>query len=112
MKKIANDKEKVSGDTGKFVWRKMKYVLDQNSGYVTISWISRILTGESFNTSHIEELTASDLVHSKYTPVVSADVETSFSKYNNVLSDNRRSHTFENLLMLTVIYCNSEWCKT
>jgi hypothetical protein len=95
-------------DIGKMVSRKMKSVLDKNSGYETLCSISRILTGESFSTLNIEELTASDLVHFKYAPIVSADVERSFSKYKNVLSDNRRSLTFENLRMLTVIYSNSQ----
>ena len=109
VKKIASDLEKVSGDIGKMVSRKMKSVLDKNSGYETLCSISRILSGESFSAFSIEEeLTASDLVHFKYAPIVSADVERSFSKYKNVLSDNRRSLTFENLRMLTVIYCNSE----
>jgi hypothetical protein len=40
---------------------------------------------------------------------VSTNVERSFSKYKNVLSYNMCSLTFENLRMLTFIYCNSEW---
>jgi hypothetical protein len=82
--------------------RKTESVLVKNSGYETLCSISRILTGESFSTFNIEEeLPASDLVHLKYTPIVSADVERSFSKYKNVFSDNRRSLTFKNLRMLT-----------
>jgi hypothetical protein len=109
VKRIASDLEKVSGDIGKMVSRKMKSVLDKNSGHETLCRISGILIGESFSTLNIvEELTARDLVHFKYAPIVSADVERSLSKYKNVLSDNRRSLTFENLRMLTVIYCNSE----
>ncbi|PNF19043.1 hypothetical protein B7P43_G11713 [Cryptotermes secundus] len=109
VKKIATDLEKVSGDIGKMVSRKMKSVLDKNLGYETLCSISQILSGESFSAFSIEEeLTASDLVHFKYAPVVSADVERSFSKYKNVLSDSRHALTFKNLRMLTVIYCNSE----
>jgi hypothetical protein len=67
-----------------------------------------VLTGESFDTSCIEEeLTAADLVHFKYAPIVSTDVERSFSKYKTVLPDNRRPLTFENLRMLIVTYCNN-----
>ncbi|KAJ4436596.1 hypothetical protein ANN_16629 [Periplaneta americana] len=63
---------------------------------------------EAFNTSRIEEdLTASDLADFKYAPVVSADVERSFSQYKNVLSDNRLSLTFQNLRMLVVTDCNN-----
>jgi hypothetical protein len=74
----------------------IKSVLDKISGYETLRSISRIVTGESFSTFIIEELTASDLVHLKYAPIMSADVENCFSKYKHVLSDNRRSLTFEN----------------
>jgi hypothetical protein len=67
----------------------------------------KLLTGESFGTSCIEELTAADLVRFKYAPSVSTDVEGSFSKYNTVLRDKRRSLTFESLRMLIVTYCNN-----
>ena len=43
----------------------------------------------------------------KYAPVVSADVEKSFSRYKDVLSDNRRSLTFDNLCKLVVVYCKN-----
>jgi hypothetical protein len=59
-------------------------------------------------TFSIEQLTASDLVYFKYPPIVSADVERSFFKYKNVLSENRCSLNFDNLHLLTVIYCNFE----
>ena len=64
----------------------MKNALDKNSSYETLCSISRILSGESFSTFSIEEeLTASDLVHFKCAPIVSADAERSFSKHKNVL---------------------------
>ena len=53
------------------------------------------------------ELTAGDLVYFKNAPVVSVDVERSFSRFKNVLSDNRRSQTSDNLLKLVVFYCNN-----
>jgi hypothetical protein len=83
----------------------MKSILGNNSDYETSCSISQILT--AFSTFNIE-LTASNLVHFKFASIVSADMERSFSKYKIVLSDNRRSHTLQNLPMLTVIYCNSE----
>ncbi|KAJ4430186.1 hypothetical protein ANN_22396 [Periplaneta americana] len=71
---------------------------------------------EAFDISCIEEdLTGSDLAHFNYAPVVTADVERSFSQYKNMLSDNRRSLTFENLRMLVVTYCNilnKGWLKS
>ena len=70
--------------------------------------ISKVLAGESFDISCIEEeLTAGNLVYFKYVPVVSVDVERSISQYKNVLSDNRRSVTFDNLLLLVVVDWNN-----
>jgi hypothetical protein len=77
-------------------------------GYNTLYHISKVLAGESYDISCIEEeLTAGDLVCFKYAPVVSVDVERSFSRYKNVLSDNRRFLTFDNLHQLVVVYCNN-----
>jgi hypothetical protein len=78
-KKIPNNLEKVSGNIGTMMSRKMKNVLDKNSSYEILCRIFRILIGESFSNFNIEELTASNLVHLKYFPIVSADVERSFS---------------------------------
>jgi hypothetical protein len=71
--------------------------------------ISRVLMGE-FSITEIK-LTSSDLVYFKYAPIASVDVERSFSKYKNVLADNRRSFTFENLRMFTVFYFSTDWGK-
>ncbi|XP_033607792.1 protein tramtrack, beta isoform isoform X2 [Cryptotermes secundus] len=43
----------------------------------------------------------------KHAPVISCDVERSFSKYKAIVSDNLRSFKFENLKMHVVIQCNS-----
>jgi hypothetical protein len=99
---------KVSGDIGKMFSRKMKSVLDKNSGYEIVCSISHIPTGELFITFSTEELTASDLVYFKYAPTVSVYVERCFFTYKNVLSNNRHSLTFNNPYMLTVTYCKSE----
>jgi len=42
----------------------------------------------------IEDLKVEDLVFFKYAPITSVDVEQSFSRYKNVLTDNRRSYKF------------------
>jgi hypothetical protein len=77
-------------------------------GYNTLCHISKVPAGESFDISCIEEeLTAGDLVYFKYALVVSVNVERSFSRYKNVLSDNRCSLTFDNLRQLVVVYCNN-----
>lgn len=38
-----------------------------------------------------EELTENDLTYYKYAPIISTDVERSFFRYKNILTDNRRA---------------------
>ncbi|KAF0765111.1 DUF659 domain-containing protein [Aphis craccivora] len=39
-------------------------------------------------------------------PITSVDVERSFSKYKNLLSNNRRSFTFDNIKYALIVQCN------
>ena len=66
----------------KRVSKKLESVFGINVGYNTLCHISKVLAGESFDISYIEEqLTAGDLVYFKYAPVVSVNAERSFSRY-------------------------------
>jgi hypothetical protein len=79
---------------------KLKNVLFRNNGYSTLCKISEILSG---NEAQLEDdkpaLNSNDLTFFKYAPVTLCDVERSFSCYKTILSDNRRSFTFESLKM-------------
>jgi hypothetical protein len=99
LKKIESELKTGRGEVRRRVSKKLESVLGRNVGYNTLCHISKVLVGE-------EELTASDLVYFKYATVVSVDVERSFSRYKNVLSDNRHSLTFDKLRQLVVVYCN------
>jgi hypothetical protein len=81
-----NSQWKCQRDIGKIMSRKIKGVLDKNSGYETLCRIYWILWGGSFNTFNIEELT-----------------KRGFSKYRTMLSENRCWLTFENLCMVSSI---------
>ncbi|KAF0737604.1 Uncharacterized protein FWK35_00020288 [Aphis craccivora] len=50
------------------------------------------------------------MVHLKYAPVTSVDVERSFSSYKNILSDRHRSFLFENLKNHLIVQCNNNMC--
>jgi hypothetical protein len=52
-------------------------------------------------------LDSNDVTLFKYAPLTSFDVERSFSMYKKILSDNRRSFSFENLKMHVVVHCNA-----
>jgi len=54
-----------------------------------------------------EYLKVKDLAFFKYAPITSVDVEQSFSRYKNVLIDNRRSYKFEKIKKTIVAQCNS-----
>ena len=100
--------ENWEGWSWKRVSKKIESVLGIHMGCNILCHISKVLAGESFDIFCIEEeLTAGDLLYFQYAPVVSVDVERSFSRYKNVLSDNRRSLTFDNLRQLVVVYCNN-----
>jgi hypothetical protein len=52
-------------------------------------------------------LDSNDVTLFIYSSLTSCDVERSFSQYKTILSDSRRSFSFENLKMHLVIHCNA-----
>jgi hypothetical protein len=101
--------ESVEGDIGRHVRQKLKAVLDGNKGYVTLGAISRILASEATEEDHnlecLRKFSAAQLACFKYAPVVSCDVERSFSRYRAMLRDNRQSFTTEHIKMYFVVQC-------
>lgn len=86
----------------------MKCVLSKNPD-IKILKIDEILDGNGTSKDSLPaELTADECVHFKYAPIISVDVERSFSAYKNVLSDNRRKFLFENLKKTLIVQVNSE----
>lgn len=96
------------GESGKTIYLKLKNVLEKNSGLSKLKLISKILNGEeNINVGELlGELTSNDIVYFKYAPIVSVDVERSFSTYKTLLADNRRKFKFENLAKHLIIQCN------
>lgn len=55
-----------------------------------------------------EDLHGNDLAHlTYYAPITSSEVERSFSRYKNILSDNRRTFNIENIEKVLVVQCNT-----
>lgn len=72
--------------------------------------MSKILDGEIESFEGLSEnLETNEIVHFKYAPINSVDVERSFSMYKNILSDRRRSFKFENISKIIVIQCNQDF---
>lgn len=89
-------------------FKKYEQVATKNKGLAKLRLISNILElGKSTNPDeYVDSLTPEEIDAFKYAPITSSDVERSFSKYKNVLSDNRRSFLFDNLAKHVIIYCN------
>lgn len=87
---------------------KFEYVYAKNKGLQTLVNISHILQGEQPKEpeDYIDSLNPNELNAFQYAPIVSCDVERSFSAYNRLLEDCRRSFTFENLKKHVAIHCN------
>jgi hypothetical protein len=70
--------------------------------------ISKIHSDEVDTTKGIEEdLKVEDFAFFKYAPITSVDVERSFSRYKNLLPDNKRSYKFEQIKKPIVAQCNA-----
>ncbi|KAL4097204.1 hypothetical protein QTP88_022015 [Uroleucon formosanum] len=111
--KIVKEKlQNPQGEKGKAIYKKLENVLSKNKGFEIIEQISNILEGIDNSMENLEDLNVSDLKFYKFAPVTSVDVERSFSRYKNVLANNRRSFTFENIRKILVIQCNSFGSET
>lgn len=105
---IQNVQNKLSegGIAIEFAKLKLMQVLTKNPGYSQIKNICGILNGEANSSNEgIEELSPEEISVFKYAPIVSCDVERSFSKYKATLRDNRKSFIFDNLKMHFIISC-------
>ncbi|KAE9541774.1 hypothetical protein AGLY_003765 [Aphis glycines] len=100
----------LNGEHGKPINLKLKNVFEKNKGLSKLKQISNILDGEENKNigELLGELTCNDIVYFKYAPIVSVDVERSFSTYKTLLADNRRKFKFENLAKHLIIQCNTQ----
>jgi len=97
-----------SGKVGKEIYDKFQNVIEKNAGFKTLIQISKIYSGKVCTMKGIEQdLKVKDLASFKYVPITSIDVERSFSRYKNLLSDNRCSYKFDQIKKITVSQCNA-----
>lgn len=86
---------------------KLVAVHRRNVGYETIREIRNVLYGgKSSDNEYIRKLRPSEITMFKYSPTTSMDVERSFSAYKLVLSERRKSFSFENLKKHIIVNCN------
>ena len=66
---------------------KMNKCITKNRGYTTLCSIGRAFSGENFSLADCE-LNPEDIACFQYAPILSVEVERSFSIYKSVLADN------------------------
>jgi hypothetical protein len=81
-------------------------VLAKNEGLETLRQINAVLCGDDKQRIDGFSFTSEEVAAFKYAPLVSCDVERSFSKYRAVFRDNRRAFHAETLKKHLIIYCN------
>lgn len=87
---------------------KFQSVLNRNPGYEKIIQINNAIERGILPTDqYVSSLTPMELASFKYCPVTSSDVERVFSRYGNILTDNRQSFLFENLKQHMIVNCNA-----
>jgi hypothetical protein len=95
------------GDVGKAIAAKFSAVLAKNTGLRTIREVCAVLRGNANAVvSPPFKFSPKELACYRYAPLVSCEVERSFSQYKSVLRDNRQSFLFENLRCYLIIHCN------
>ncbi len=83
--------------------QKFKSVLSKNPGLGFLRNIAKVF--EDTKVDLPEEVTANDSACLKYAPIVSVDVERSFSIYKSILTDRRRQLTPSNIRKIIVTNC-------
>lgn len=101
---------KLQGQHSDRIKTKLDSVLNNKVGYKIICKICKIFSSEEESMTNLglpEDMTIDDFSYFKYAPITSTDVERSFSKYKNLVTDNRRSLKLDNIKKSLIVQCNS-----
>ncbi|KAL4097236.1 hypothetical protein QTP88_022042 [Uroleucon formosanum] len=92
----------------KAIDEKFQKVMEKNVGFVQLQKISDIINGQNESMDGLPtDISSGDIPFFKFAPISSVDVERSFSKYKNILADNR-SFEFSNLKKYLIVQCNAQ----
>jgi hypothetical protein len=94
--------QKAPGSVAAIACKKLVTCLEKNEGFQDLHKLSKIFAGERADE---DDCSAEDLMF-KFAPITSCDVERSFSRYKNILADNRQRFTFENLEKYLIVNAN------
>lgn len=92
---------------GKSVYKKYVDTIKKNVGFTIIKNIHAVMEGKLADGELPPNINKPNILPMfKYAPVTSCDVERSFSKYKNLLNENRQSFCIENVEKHMIVYCN------
>lgn len=103
IKKVKQSINVVPNAIGKQITSKFIAVLAKNEGYKKMCVLNDFLNGHGQLLP--DSIQPEAAMNFKYCPVVSVDVERTFSVYKTLLSDRRHNFTLENLEKYLIIYC-------
>lgn len=87
--------------------KKLQQVLDDNPGLSAINAINSNDIEKLRTFSQFKDMSPADICNFTYAPLVSCEVERSFSRYKRVLASHRRNFIFPNLMHYIVVECNA-----
>lgn len=79
-------------------------VMDGNTGLVELCLLRDVMLGSEVG--ELAHISAEDIPLFKFAPIVSCEVERSFSRYKNIFRDSRHRFLFENLKKFVIVACN------
>ena len=103
LESVKSHLQAVPGEIGTKVQRKFEQVTKKNPDLGVLQNVNKILQGQSIPPSELpEDLGSESIPYYKFAPLVSVEVERTFSSYKEVLSDRRHSLTTENINKIMV----------
>ncbi|PNF28390.1 hypothetical protein B7P43_G16747 [Cryptotermes secundus] len=96
----------VPGRVGEVVNEKVHNILSKNPQYEQICEIEETLAGKRTELPSKRSLTVEQIAAFVHAPLSSCGVERSYYRYKDILRDNRRRLTTENLKHLVTVNCN------
>jgi hypothetical protein len=103
MKIASNKLSVVKGEAGENVSTKLQAMLKRNPGFSAFTSVCQVLNGDAVDSP--EDITPEKIHLLNYAPVTSCDVEKSFPAYKQILSDEKKSMTPENMEKILIVYC-------
>ena len=104
LKSVKDCVDFAGGSNAVPIQEKFRYVLENNPGFEKMCRVRDALQSAD-SSGDIADLTITDVAAMKYAPLVSVDVERSFSRHKSLLSDRRLSLTAENVKLHLIPMC-------